>query len=50
MDYDRKPEIWGVVTAPQSVATRVSRLQNMGLDKALLDAILELLLADERYD
>lgn len=49
MDYDRKEAIWYTVTANQPVSTRVSRLQNMGLKQELLDAILELMLADSRY-
>jgi alpha-glucosidase (family GH31 glycosyl hydrolase) len=49
MLYDPKLGIWDVVTAKQPVATRVSRLQNMGIQKELLDAIVELLLADSRY-
>jgi len=49
MLYDPKLGIWDVVIAKQPVATRVSRLQNMGIQKELLDAIVELLLADSRY-
>ncbi|KAF2205173.1 alpha-xylosidase [Delitschia confertaspora ATCC 74209] len=49
MDYDKKEAIWYTVVANQPVGTRVSRLQNMGLQKELLDAILELMLADSRY-
>lgn len=49
MEYDRKWDIWGVVAAAQPVTARVSRLQNMGLRQELLDALLELLLADSRY-
>ena len=49
MDYDKKEAIWYTVTADQPVSTRVSRLQNMGLKQELLDAILELMLADSRY-
>jgi alpha-glucosidase (family GH31 glycosyl hydrolase) len=49
MDYDRKEAVWYTVTANQPVATRVSRLQNMGLKQEMLDAILELILADSRY-
>lgn len=50
MSYDKKWETWGVVESRQPVSTRVSRLQSLGLGQALLDAILELLLADSRYD
>ncbi|KAF2750282.1 glycoside hydrolase family 31 protein [Sporormia fimetaria CBS 119925] len=50
MEYDRKVDIWNVVTAGQAVETRVSRLRNMGLRVELVDAIVELLLADGRYD
>lgn len=49
MEYDRKVDIWNVANARQSVNTRVSRLQSMGLQQKLLDAMVELLLADSRY-
>ncbi|KAF2474075.1 alpha-xylosidase [Lindgomyces ingoldianus] len=49
MDYDRKDGIWNVIKADQPLGTRVGRLQNMGIKQELLDAILELMLADSRY-
>jgi alpha-glucosidase (family GH31 glycosyl hydrolase) len=49
MPYDPKQDLWNVVNANQPISTRVSRLQNMDIRKELLDAILELLLADSRY-
>jgi hypothetical protein len=38
------------VVARQKVETRVSRLRSMGIRRELLDAIVELLVADGRYD
>ncbi|OCK75121.1 glycoside hydrolase family 31 protein [Lepidopterella palustris CBS 459.81] len=49
MSYDKKEAVWWTVMANQPVSTRVSRLQNMGLRQELLDAILELILADSRW-
>ncbi|KAF2811062.1 uncharacterized protein BDZ99DRAFT_294430 [Mytilinidion resinicola] len=49
MDYDKKEAIWSTITANQPVSTRVSRLQNMDLQQELLDALLELILADSRW-
>ncbi|KAF2490525.1 alpha-xylosidase [Lophium mytilinum] len=49
MDYDKKEAIWSTITASQPVSTRVSRLQNMDLQQELLDALLELILADSRW-
>jgi len=48
-NYDQKESIWYTITANQPVSTRVSRLQNMGLKQELLDALLELILADSRW-
>ncbi|KAH7122590.1 glycosyl hydrolases family 31-domain-containing protein [Dendryphion nanum] len=50
MGYDTKWSVWGVIESNQSVGLRISRLQSMNLEQPLLDAILELLLADSRYD
>ncbi|KAF2181626.1 glycoside hydrolase family 31 protein [Zopfia rhizophila CBS 207.26] len=50
MDYDKKEQIWDVVKADQPLGTRLSRLQSLGgVKQELMDAILELLLADSRY-
>jgi alpha-glucosidase (family GH31 glycosyl hydrolase) len=49
MDYDKKEAVWSTITANQPVSTRVSRLQSMDLQPELLNALLELLLADSRW-
>lgn len=49
-DYDFKENIWWTITANQSLDERVSRLRSMNLGSELLDALLEALLADERYE
>lgn len=49
MGYDQKEAIWYTITADQPVSTRISRLQNMSIKQELLDALLELILADSRY-
>ncbi|KAF2262087.1 hypothetical protein CC78DRAFT_535141 [Lojkania enalia] len=47
--YDHKHNAWFAVIADQPLNTRISRLQSMGLPQELLDAMLEILLADSRY-
>ncbi|KAF1851119.1 glycoside hydrolase family 31 protein [Cucurbitaria berberidis CBS 394.84] len=49
IDMDRKWDIWNCVNNGEPVLNKVRALQNRGLQQELLDAILELLLADERY-
>lgn len=49
IDLDRKWDIWNCVNNGEPVLNKVRALQNRGLQQELLDAILELLLADERY-
>jgi len=48
-DINRKWDVLGAVDNNESVTSKVSRLHNLGLPQGLLDAILELLLADSRY-
>lgn len=49
IDMDRKWDVWNCVNNGKPVLNKVRALQNRGLRQELLDAILELLLADERY-
>ncbi|KAF1829897.1 alpha-xylosidase [Decorospora gaudefroyi] len=49
IQLDAKWDVWNVVSNGESVLNRVRALQGKGLERELLDAILELLLADERY-
>ncbi|CAO2649375.1 Nn.00g067600.m01.CDS01 [Neocucurbitaria sp. VM-36] len=49
IEMDRKWDIWNCVNNSEPVLNKVRALQNRGLQQELLDAILELLLADERY-
>jgi alpha-glucosidase (family GH31 glycosyl hydrolase) len=46
---DQKWDIWNCVNNGEPVLNKVRALSNRGLQQELLDAILELLLADERY-
>ncbi|KAF2798577.1 glycoside hydrolase family 31 protein [Melanomma pulvis-pyrius CBS 109.77] len=50
MSYDRKWDVWGSVNRDEALSSKISRLHNLGLQQELLDAILELLLADLRYE
>lgn len=49
IELDRKWDIWNCVNNSEPVLNKVRALSNRGLQQELLDAILELLLADERY-
>lgn len=49
IDMDKKWDVWNCVNNSEPVLNKVRALQNRGLKQELLDAILELLLADERY-
>ncbi|KAF2128438.1 glycoside hydrolase family 31 protein [Dothidotthia symphoricarpi CBS 119687] len=49
IDMDRKWDVWNCVNNGEPVLNKVRALQNRGLKAELLDALLELLLADERY-
>lgn len=49
IDMDKKWDVWNCVNNSEPVLNKVRALQNRGLSKELLDAVLELLLADERY-
>jgi alpha-glucosidase (family GH31 glycosyl hydrolase) len=49
-ELNRKRDVYGVLTRQgDSVMKKVGNLQNMGLEKSLLNALLELLLADSRF-
>jgi hypothetical protein len=48
MDYDKKHGTWFMVIADEPLSTKISRLQNYGLQQELLDALMEMLLADSR--
>jgi hypothetical protein len=45
VEYDLKPRVHAVVTSDAPLAVRVSHLVALGLDPALLTAVLEVLLA-----
>jgi hypothetical protein len=49
IDMDAKWDIWNTVDNRESVLNKVRALQGKGMKKELLDAVLEVLLADERY-
>lgn len=49
IELDRKWDIWNTVNSGDSVLNKVRNLQGKGLRKEVLDAVLEILLADERY-
>ncbi|KAF2028449.1 hypothetical protein EK21DRAFT_69632 [Setomelanomma holmii] len=49
IEMDRKWDIWNTVNNSEPVLNKVRALQGKGLQKELLDAVLEVLLADERY-
>jgi len=49
IEMDQKWDIWNCVNNSEPVLNKVRALSNRGLKQELLDAILELLLADERY-
>lgn len=49
IELDRKWDIWNCVNNSEPVLNKVRALQGRGLPRELLDAVLELLLADERY-
>jgi hypothetical protein len=49
IEMDQKWDIWNCVNNSEPVLNKVRALGNRGLKQELLDAILELLLADERY-
>jgi hypothetical protein len=45
---DQKWDVWNTVNSGESVLSKVRQLQGKGLKKEVLDAVLEVLLADER--
>lgn len=49
IEMDQKWDIWNCVNNNDPVLNKVRALSNRGLKQELLDAMLELLLADERY-
>jgi hypothetical protein len=49
IEMDKKWDYWNCVNNPEPVLNKVRALQGRGVRKELLDAMLELLLADERY-
>ncbi|KAH8724708.1 glycosyl hydrolases family 31-domain-containing protein [Phaeosphaeriaceae sp. PMI808] len=49
IEMDRKWDLWNTVNNSEPVLNKVRALQGKGLQSELLDAMLELLLADERY-
>ncbi|KAI1065025.1 hypothetical protein LB507_000762 [Fusarium sp. FIESC RH6] len=49
MDMWTKEKLWGVVKAAQPTAVKVGRLMSLGLDEELLGPVMELLMADSRY-
>lgn len=49
LELDRKWDVWNCVNNGEPVLNKVRALQNRGLEKGVVDALLELLLADERY-
>jgi alpha-glucosidase (family GH31 glycosyl hydrolase) len=49
IEMDQKWDIWNCVNNSEPVLNKVRALSNRGLKQELLDALLELLLADERY-
>jgi hypothetical protein len=49
IEMDQKWDIWNCVNNSEPVLNKVRALSNRGLKQELLDAVLELLLADERY-
>ena len=49
IEMDKKWDIWNCVNNSEPVLNKVRALSNRGLKQELLDALLELLLADERY-
>ncbi|KAH7074397.1 glycosyl hydrolases family 31-domain-containing protein [Paraphoma chrysanthemicola] len=49
IDMDRKWDTWNTVNNNDPVLNKVRNLQGKGMPSELLDAVLELLLADQRY-
>ncbi|KAF2854128.1 glycoside hydrolase family 31 protein [Plenodomus tracheiphilus IPT5] len=49
IDMDKKWDVWNCVNNNEPVLNKVRALQNRGLSAGMVDAVLELLLADERY-
>ncbi|KAI4618759.1 hypothetical protein J4E80_005363 [Alternaria sp. BMP 0032] len=49
IELDKKWDYWNCVNNGEPVLNKVRALQGRGMNQALLDAMLELLLADERY-
>jgi alpha-glucosidase (family GH31 glycosyl hydrolase) len=49
MDMWTKEKLWGVVKASQPTAVKIGRLMSLGLDGELLGPVMELLMADSRY-
>lgn len=49
IELDRKWDTWNTVNNNEPVLNKVRALQGKGLQQELVDALLELLLADERY-
>lgn len=49
IDMDKKWDVWNCVNNTEPVLNKVRALQNRGISVELQDAMLELLLADERY-
>jgi alpha-glucosidase (family GH31 glycosyl hydrolase) len=50
VNIELKWRIWGACDSNDPLTTKISRVHNLNLQQELLDAILELLLADSRYD
>jgi alpha-glucosidase (family GH31 glycosyl hydrolase) len=48
IEMDQKWDVWNTVNSGESVLSKVRQLQGKGLKKEVLDAVLEVLLADER--
>jgi alpha-glucosidase (family GH31 glycosyl hydrolase) len=49
IELDKKWDYWNCVNNSESVLNKVRALQGRGMDQGLLNAVLELLLADTRY-
>ncbi|KAF2715184.1 glycoside hydrolase family 31 protein [Pleomassaria siparia CBS 279.74] len=49
ISYDRKRDIWEAVKYDDSVTAKIGKLHNLNLRPQYLEAMLELLLADDRY-
>ncbi|KAF4995308.1 hypothetical protein FGRMN_5207 [Fusarium graminum] len=49
MDMSKKVKLWEVTKAPVPMAVKIGQLMALGLDGELLGPIMELLMADSRY-